>query len=93
MHSARCLFFGLVSACAPRHLPGLRSVAVEDLVGSDQVQFPVPLLEHVDPGEPAGRGDESLLHGGRVHQLPVQNSAAGQKRMELDSSFNPEDGL
>lgn len=39
---------------ALRYLPSLRPVAVEDLVGSDQVQFPMALLEHVDPWQPAG---------------------------------------
>ena len=68
----------VMSVSALRPSPCLRSVAVQDLVGSDQVQFPVALLEHVDPGQPAGRGDQSLLHGGGVHQLPVQDGAAGQ---------------
>lgn len=60
--------------------PGLRSVTVEDLIGSDEVQFPVALLKHVDAGQPAGRGDQSLLHGCRVHQLPVEDGAGGQRR-------------
>lgn len=60
--------------------PGLRSVTVEDLVGSDQVQFPMALLKHVDPWQPAGGGDQSLLHGGWVHQLPVQDGAGGQSK-------------
>lgn len=60
--------------------PGLRSVAVQDLVGSDQVQLPMALLKHVDPRQPAGGGDQSLLHGGWVHQLPVQDGAAGQSK-------------
>lgn len=34
------------------------------------------LLKHVDPREPAGRGDQSLFHGGWIHQLPVQDGAA-----------------
>lgn len=63
--------------------PGLRSVAVQDLVGSNQVQFPVALLEHVDPRQPAGGGDQSLLHGCRVHQLAVQDGAAEQRRAEV----------
>lgn len=66
--------------CVQRCLPGLRSVAVQDLVGSDQVQFPMALLKHVDPWQPTGRGDQSLLHGGWIYQLPVQDSARGQRR-------------
>lgn len=73
-------------------LPGLRSVAVEDLIGSDQVQFPVALLEHVDPRQAARRGDQSLLHGGRVHQLPVQDGAAGRNKGRSLSRFRTKDG-
>ena len=40
--------------CGARHSPGLGPVAVEDLVGPYQVQFPVALFEHVGPGQPAG---------------------------------------
>lgn len=69
------------SACAGTlSSPGLRSVTVQNLVGSDQVQFPVALLKHVDPWQPAGGGDQSLLHGGWVHQLSVQDGAGGQNR-------------
>jgi len=72
--------YGRVCAgCSYEDAPGLRLVTVEDLVGPDQVQLPVALLEHVDPRQPAGRGDERLLHGGRVHQLPVLDGAGGQR--------------
>lgn len=74
-----------VSLHVLRHLPGLWSVTVEDLVGSDQIQFPMALLEHVDPWQPAGRGDQSLLHGGWIDQLPVQDRAGGQRKQMSDS--------
>lgn len=75
-----CCVFKSCYMCVWRCLPGLRSVAVQDLVGSDQVQFPMALLKHVDPRQPTGRGDQSLLHGGWIHQLPVQDGARGQRR-------------
>lgn len=64
----------LVSVCVCDHAelsPGLGSVAVEDLVGSDQVQLAVALFKHVDARQPASRGDQSLLHGRWIHQLPI----------------------
>lgn len=95
--SISCCVFKSCYMCVPRCLPGLRSVAVQDLVGSDQVQFPMTLLKHVDPRQPTGRGDQSLLHGRWIHQLPVQDGARGQKEDNLCyfcllvSSFSPYD--
>lgn len=54
-----------------RDLPGLGPVAVEDLVSSEQVQFAMALLKHVDSRQPASRGNQSLLHTGWVYQLSI----------------------
>ena len=65
--------------CGARSSPCLGPIAVEDLVGPYQVQFPVALFKHVGPRQPAGRRHQSLLHGRWVDQLPVQHSAAGKR--------------
>jgi hypothetical protein len=38
----------------PAYLPGLWFVAVEDLIGSKQVQLAMALLKHVDTRKPPG---------------------------------------
>lgn len=35
------------------NLPGLGAIAVEDLIGSEKVQFAMALLKHVDSRQPA----------------------------------------
>ena len=52
--------------CKRTHIPGLRLISVEFVVGSQEVQLPVALLKHVDSSYTLGSSHESLLHAGRV---------------------------
>ena len=60
------------------HQPGLGLVAVEDLIGSEEIQFAVALLKHVDTGKPPGGRDQGLLHAGWVYQFTFLYCAGGR---------------
>lgn len=62
--------------------PRLRLVAVEDLIGPEEIQLAVALFKHVDTRKPPGRRNERLLHAGRVHQFAFLH-CAGEKIMNL----------
>ena len=53
---------------------GLRSVCVEHVVGSKQVQLPTALFKHVSPSQPLGRVHQCLLHAGWIDVAMVDGT-------------------
>lgn len=70
---------GTAAESASTHSPRLGLVAAEDLIGSKQIQLAMALLKHVDTRKPPGGCYQSLLHTGRIHQLPLLYCAGGEE--------------